>query len=120
MTIAQTIFARVKEEFARGNTCISKSEIIGWDIFYEERGQTKHANGDTKARKLRMLVESNYLGREEKGGQAYIVPATGQIKPLEDDVDEVADDTPRPKVRYQAVFDANGKPTGFVKPVPYE
>lgn len=119
MTIAQTIFARVKEEFARGNTIISKSEIISWDITYQEKNQTKHANGDTKARKLRLLIEANYLGVEHKGGQAYIVPASGQIKPLEDDVVEITDDTPRPKYRYEAIFE-NGKPTGRVRPVPYE
>lgn len=114
-TVAQSIYARVKEEFAKGTTRISKSEVIEWDILYVEKGQKKHANGDTKARKLRLLIEANYLGREEQHGQAYIVPATGTPKPLQDTQDDVEEPL-APKYRYEPVFEA-GKPTGRVKQI---
>lgn len=113
MTVAQTLFSRVKSEFERGNTRISKSEVIEWVIEYEDQGQKKHANGDTKARKLRMLVEANYLAAEYENGQAYIIPATGQTKAIEDTQD---DETVPPRYRYEPIFE-NGRPTGRVKQI---
>lgn len=114
-TVAQSIYARVKEEFATGVKRISKSEVIGWDIVYVEKGRKKHANGDTKARKLRLLIEANYLGREEAHGQAYIIPANGTPKALQDTQDDV-EEPARPKYRYEPIFE-NGKPTGRVKQI---
>jgi hypothetical protein len=113
-TTAQSIFALVKEEFARGNTRISKSEILEWDVEYIHEGRKKHANGDTKARKLRLLVEANYLGRELDKGQTYIIPATGQPRAIED----TQEDEPevKPKYRYEPIFE-DGKPTGRVRQI---
>lgn len=95
-TVAQSIYARVKECFSRGEQRISKSEVIGWEIEYVQGGARKRANGDTKARKLRLLIEANYLGRDTEKGQTYVVPATGSPKAMEDTEPDEGDDVTDP------------------------
>ena len=78
ITVAQSVFSRVKAEFNVGAKRISKSEILEWTITYVEDGVQKTANKDTVGRKLRKLVEEGYLGAEYEKGQCYIVPFNGQ------------------------------------------
>lgn len=71
MTVSQSLYKMVQNEFKTGSTRISKSAILEWEVRYAEN---KKANGDTKARKLRKLVEEGYLNAIYEGGQCYIVP----------------------------------------------
>lgn len=95
-TVAQLIFERVKAEFALGSTKLNKAVIIDWVIEYMDGGKKKRANGDTKSRKLRLLIEANYLGVQHEGGQAYIVPAKGAPHKVEDDDFEEEEGEPEP------------------------
>ena len=125
MTVAQTIFQRVRDEFAKGSQRISKSAVLEWDISYKEDGKIKHANGDTKARKLRLLIESNYLGAEFENGQCYVVPAKGKPNATPNDTPEAQKMAPdasveesKPKLRPEFIYDGKSpRPVG-VKMVP--
>lgn len=99
-TVAQELYSLVKAEFAKGRTKISKSEIIAWGVVYVENGIMKTANNDTKPRKLRKLIEANYLGVIIEGGQAYIVPPKGSPRTTED---------PPQQFRYEPVLDDSGR-----------
>lgn len=115
-TVAQNIFALVRAEFRLGTERINKGEILEWTVPYTEKGETKTANKDTVARKLRTLVEANYLGVEYEKGQAWIVKAKGEPRALKEEPTDAPeapnlasrDELPAPKYRYEQVFE-NGR-----------
>lgn len=108
MTVAQSVFSRVRAEFNLGQKRISKSEILEWTITYVEKGEQKTANKDTVGRKLRLLVEGNYLGAEyDAQGQAWIVPATGERKPIKEE-QEPEDEAVAPVDSFRGVIRWNG------------
>ena len=97
ITVAQTIYSRVRAEFRLGTTRINKAEILEWTITYVEDGVQKTANKDTIGRKLRTLIRANYLGAETENGQTIVVPAQGVPRALNDTEEALAEPNLAPR-----------------------
>lgn len=107
LTVSQEIYKRVREEFAKGTQRISKSAFLEWTVTYQDAGKTKTANKDTMGRKMRLLIESNFLGRETENGQTYIVPAKGVPHQVIKDTYEPEVGEPEPY--YPMLIERNGE-----------
>jgi len=67
LTVGRSLYALLKKNGGK----VNKSIVLEWEVPYEYKGKRFTANGDTKARTLRHLVEEGWLGQEEKNGQAF-------------------------------------------------
>lgn len=96
ITVAQAIYARLKEEWATGSKRISKSAFLEWTITYVKNGKKKTANKDKIGRKARLLVEANYIGVEYENNQAYLTPPKGTPRAIVEDPHEPEEGEPEP------------------------